>query len=371
MSGICGIVLPDQAVRPDAADLSAMVRALDVSGNGDVTVASLGMAVLGGQGFSRRTTGIASRQAHGRSVGLVFHGSLYDGPASSSRDGRQHDPCERILESYLDVGMPFLERLRGDFALALWDGRDETLYLATDRFRVQPLFYRLEQDRFLFASRMRSLAACPAPLSWTVNPEAIVQLVGSSAIPTPHTIFTEVKKLPPGHLLTYQHGTIRLQPYWEISFLHSNGVPERELAQRLRASVHEAVAIRLKTDGSPKRIGTFLSGGVDSSTVTGIMASLTEREVKSFSIGFHETRFDETSYARIAARAFGVEHHELVVTARDTHDVMAPLLEAFDEPFANASAIPTFLCARLAREHGVDILFAGDGGDELFAGNQR
>ena len=124
-------------------------------------------------------------------------------------------------------------------------------------------------------------------------------------------------------------------------------------------------------DAASKRVGTFLSGGIDSSTVTGLLAQRTGRAVTSFSIGFDEARFDEMNYARIAARAFGVEHRELIVTARDAYDVIPLLLDTFDEPFGNASAIPTYLCAKLAKEHGIDVLYAGDGGDELFAGNQR
>jgi asparagine synthase (glutamine-hydrolysing) len=133
----------------------------------------------------------------------------------------------------------------------------------------------------------------------------------------------------------------------------------------------DAISVRLEQENSIARIGTFLSGGVDSSTVTGVLTQLAKRSMKSFSIGFQEQRFNEINYARIAARAFGAEHYEYFVSPQDTYDVIPVLLEAFDEPFANASAIPTYYCAKIAREHGVDVLYAGDGGDELFAGNER
>jgi asparagine synthase (glutamine-hydrolysing) len=348
-----------------------MVQALTIAGQGDGFTVSLGSAGIGVQKSTRRLAGIAEVCIAKRPVVLAFYGSLYNlqelvalaEPASNALRG--------LVRLYVEDGMAFLERLRGEFTLALWDGREEVLHLATDRFRILPLFYCLEVDKLVFASRMRAILACPFPIKRTINPEAIVDVLAASVIPTPKTIFREVKKLPPGHLLTYRRGEVKLAPYWEINFLEADGAAEAELARKLRAHLAEAVSIRLAEDGMSSRIGTFLSGGVDSSTVTGVLAQLTERPLKSFSIGFDEQRFNELHYARIAARAFGAEHYEYLVTPRDTYTAIPVLLEAFDEPFANASAIPTYFCAKLAREHEVDVLYAGDGGDELFAGNER
>ncbi len=209
------------------------------------------------------------------------------------------------------------------------------------------------------------------PLAELFNLESIVDVVASSIIPTPKTIFREVKKLSPGHCLTYQSGTARVAPYWEIRFLNPTDSDTASLQRELKVQVADAISVRLETDGNSSRVGTFLSGGIDSSTVTGLLTRLAERPVKSFSIGFDEAKFNEIDYARIAARAFGSEHFEYFVTPRDVYDSIAMLMESFDEPFANASAVPTYFCAKLAKEHGVDTLYAGDGGDELFAGNQR
>jgi asparagine synthase (glutamine-hydrolysing) len=307
---------------------------------------------------------------HERPCALTFHGSLYN-PNAFLTGEEDMNPLLQLLRLYLKEGIAFVRRLRGEFALAIWDGREDKLHLVTDRFRVHPLLYYQDRDKLVFASHMKSLLACPFPLPTTINLEAIVDVVASSVIPTPKTIFCEVNKLPPGYVLTYQQGEIKLEPYWDISFLQSSGAGEAELSRRLQANFAEAVSVRLEGEADVDRIGTFLSGGVDSSTVTGVLTQLSRRPIKSFSIGFDEQRFNEIDYARIAAQAFGTEHHEYFVTPRDVYEAIPVLLEAFDEPFANASAIPTYFCSKVAREHGVEVLYAGDGGDELFAGNER
>jgi asparagine synthase (glutamine-hydrolysing) len=189
-------------------------------------------------------------------------------------------------------------------------------------------------------------------------------------IPTPTTIFHEVKKLPPGHLLSLRQGKLRVASYWDIKFSPSD-MSEGDLAAQLRRDFADAISVRLQQESSPDSVGTFLSGGVDSSTVTGVMTQLNKGPVRSFSIGFGEERFNEMEYARIAARAFASKHTEYFVTPKDVLDAVPVLLRAFDEPYANASAVPTYYCARIAKDQGVNILYAGDGGDELFAGNER
>ena len=179
-----------------------------------------------------------------------------------------------------------------------------------------------------------------------------------------------MKKLPPGHIFTCRNGQASIRQYWDFNFLEPDQASVDVLTQQLKAEFDDAVAARVAAD-TDRKIGAFLSGGIDSSTVTGVLTRLTHGPVKCFSIGFGEQRFNEMEYARIAARHFGSEHHEYYVTPQDTFDAIPKLLDSFDEPFANASAIPTYMCAKLAVEHGVDVLYAGDGGDELFAGNER
>jgi asparagine synthase (glutamine-hydrolysing) len=326
---------------------------------------------FGAQPFPGRWTGVAERLVAGAAVVVAFHGSLYGANGRAPWAAGAQDVVDAVLADYLTEGTGFLQRLRGEFAIAVWDGRDETLYLATDRFRVHPLFYWHAADGLAFASRMRSIEASPWARTLTIDPQAVVEVVGASAIATPRTIYREVRKLPPGHVLRYAHGQVRLAPYWEASFLDQDPSPESSLAERLRAVLVDAVSVRLAVDGPAERIGTFLSGGIDSSTVTGLVGRLGGQAPRCFSIGFGEERFNELRYARIAARAFGARHHEYFVTPQDVRDTIPVLIAAFDEPYANASAVPTYACARLARQHGVDVLYAGDGGDELFAGNER
>jgi asparagine synthase (glutamine-hydrolysing) len=371
VSGICGIAFQDQETTLDPMCLSPMVRRLDIVERGEGDTICLGSVGLGAQKFPGRLAGIAETTVYGVPIALAFHGSLYNLRDLRSSGALECDPLKVLLSLYVREGMMFVHQLRGEFAVAIWDGREHILSLATDRFRVHPLFYYHDQDKLIFASRMKGILACSLSLQPHINPEAVVDVVASSVIPTPKTIFQEVKKLPPGHILTYHNGAIRLTPYWEISFLQPDRASEAELARQLKAYLTEAISLRLGGDGISDRIGTFLSGGVDSSTVTGVLAQLSEHSVKAFSVGFGEPQFNEMSYAKIAARAFDAEHYEYFVTPQDTYNAIPVLLEAFDEPFANASAVPTYFCAKVAKEQGVNILYAGDGGDELFAGNER
>lgn len=371
MSGICGIVFHDKAKQLESIHLLSMVQALDASQRGESFTVSLGPIGFGAQRFSRRLAGVSKLISHERPLALAFHGSLYNLQDLFPGEKYDSDVMVALLRLYEEEGITFLQRLRGEFSLAIWNGSTETLYLATDRFRVHPLLYYQDNDKLVFASRMKGILASPFPIKQTINPEAIVSVVSSSFIPTPKTIFKEVKKLAPGHILTYQKKEIKLEPYWEINFLQPDPTKESQLARTLKTYFTEAISVRLKVDENPNRIGTFLSGGVDSSTVTGVLTQLVGHPIKSFSIGFEEQRFNEISYARIAAQAFGAEHYEYFVSPKDTYEVIPILLEGFDEPYGNASSIPTYFCAKLAREHGVDILYAGDGGDELFGGNER
>ncbi len=371
MSGICGIVLHNREEQLAPLHIEPMMRALHVFAPGESAQACLGAVTLGAVGFPGYVTGVAQSTLQRYPVALAFQGSLYNCGELFATEHSQNSPAQNLLHLYMQEGLELLQRLRGEFTLALWDGARAALYLATDRFRVHPLFYYQDQHRLVFASRMQGIMACPLPLQCTLNPDAIVDVVASSFIPTPKTVFREVQKLPPGHVLTYHRGETRLVAYWDINFLQTDHAGESALAHKLKTCFAEAVAIRLQHDGESKRLGAFLSGGVDSSTTTGVLTQLIKGPMKTFSIGFAEQRFNEIDYARIVSRAFGTEHHEYFVSAQDTYDVLPSLLEWFDEPYGNASAVPTYFCAKMAREHGVEVLYAGDGGDELFAGNER
>ena len=369
MSGICGVVLGQAGERmPESDVLAGMVRALGFNRS---EIQQVELAGEAGMGLLKERrdgwSGGARLVVQGQPVVLMVHGTLFShGFNRSAGEGA----AGTLLRSYLDKGIGAVHDVRGDFSAAVWDGRSHELFLITDRFRVHPLFYYEGDGRLIYASRMKSLLAAPFPLQRSINPYALVDVMAFSAITADRTVFREVKKLPPGHLLVWRDRAVSIRQYWDVDFLNPYPSPESVLKEQLKAEFDEAIAARLEADAGQK-IGAFLSGGIDSSTVTGVMTRLTKGPVPCFSIGFAEQRFNEMEYARIAARHFGSEHHEYYVTPQDTYDAIPKLLDSFDEPFANASAIPTYFCAKMAVEHGVDAMYAGDGGDELFAGNER
>jgi asparagine synthase (glutamine-hydrolysing) len=373
MGGICGIALSDRDAPGTGEALPRMLDALALQDAGQkpgqAATVEMGPVALGAVRSEGRVAGVAETKGWGSRLALAFHGSLYGVAESGNR--RNDDVASELLTLYLEKGLAFLARLRGDFALVLWDEAAGALHVATDRFRIHPIFYSCDRQRLVIASRLGAILALPGPTALTVEPAAVVDVIGSSAIATPRTVFEQVKKLEPGTVLTYRDGHVERARYWDVSFVRVDGRDERALAEDLRQRFREAIAVRLKSEEGSDRIGTFLSGGVDSSAVTGVLTELTKAPVKSFSIGFADERFNEIGYARLAARRFGSEHHEHVLTPEDACRTVPVIVNAFDEPFGNASAIATYFCAQLARAAGVKTLYAGDGGDELFAGNER
>jgi asparagine synthase (glutamine-hydrolysing) len=269
MSGICGVLAKSRDTRLAESAIHAMCSQLPLGAGHAVsktTTLALGPVLFGASLFGRQVGGVAQATRDGAPVGIVCYGSLYESDAASP------NPAEEILARYLRDGISFLDSFDGEISFALWDGRSEELHLATDRFRIQPLFYSDRPDQLVFASRIGAILKSPIPLATSIRPEAIVDTVASSAIPTPKTVFREIAKLPAGHLLVHRRGTTSLAPYWQADFLHPSAAREPDLAVELRDRFSEAVARRYRTDGAHERIGTFLSGGVDSSTVTGVSA---------------------------------------------------------------------------------------------------
>ena len=372
MSGICGVVAIDGGEKISSDCLLPMIRALAVDRNGEGDWICYPKVGLGNQRHRGSQHGTVELALGGSSLILSFDGNVYNWQELEPSRSGSGDPLLSILELYERSGLEFLSRLRGEFALAIWDGRQEVLHLATDRFRVHPIFYYFDhKDLFVFGSRVKAILACPFPVEHNVDPQAIVDLVARSHIPTPRSIFHEIQKIPPGHVLTFWNGKVELTSYWDINFLEPVSANERVLAGKLREVFHDALQVRYVEDTGQGNVGTFLSGGVDSSTITGVLSQLSTSPIKSFSIKFDEQRYNEVEYARIAAQSFGAEHYEYTVTAQDCINCLPILLDSFDEPFANASSIPTYFCSKFALEHDVPFLYAGDGGDELFAGNDR
>jgi asparagine synthase (glutamine-hydrolysing) len=265
-------------------------------------------------------------------------------------------------------GPGFLRRLRGAFSIVLWDRRQRSLLLAVDHFGLRRLYYAVGGDGIAFASRIAAVRAAPGQES-SIEPAAIFNYLNFGFIPAPRTPYTGIWRLPPGHVLQAQGGCVRLAPFWDMTYGEGRQREDRAAAAVYRLS-HQAVQDAFGRD-NPKETGAFLSGGTDSSTVVGLMTRLAGEPVHCFSIGFHEDRYDELRYAELAARQFGALHHTRIIKAEDALEALPDLVDAYDEPFGNNSAIGTFLCARMAREHGIRRLLAGDGGDEIFGGNER
>ena len=261
----------------------------------------------------------------------------------------------------------FVGKLRGAFSFVLWDRRERKLLAAVDGVGVKRLVYHHDAKALLIASRIDAITRHYG-VDREINPRAIANVLNFSANLAPETIFAKVQRLAPGTLLHFSNGQMRVDTYWDMRYPVESRSNEARLSRELESVVEQSVARNSYNDSSVG-LGAFLSGGTDSSTVVGLMARTGQAPVKAFSIGFQEQAFNELEYAELAAKRFGAEHHTYLVGPEDCFDALPQMIASFDEPFGNSSAIPTYFCARLAAEHGVGILLAGDGGDEMFGGN--
>lgn len=275
---------------------------------------------------------------------------------------------QAALAAYGRHGPRLLDRLRGEFALAVADAAG-SLLLATDRFGTHPIYYTQTGEGLLFASNLKALTAHPAA-SPDIDPQSLFDYLYFHCIPSPKTIFRGIGKLKPAERVEYWQGRLSATTYWMPGPEgKAEAATKPQLEEELRTLLRLAVAERCA--GSADAPGAFLSGGLDSSTVAGYLNEVLGGGARTFTIGFDASGYDETPYARTAATHFGTDHHEYFVKPADVVASVPRIAAFYDEPFGNSSAVPAFHCARLAREAGVTHLLAGDGGDELFAGNSR
>ena len=304
---------------------------------------------------------------------IVFNGEIYNYRplrqelASKGYLFQTHSDTEVILHLYEEEGEACVEKLRGMFAFAIWDQTQRSLFLARDRLGVKPLYYAIHEGRCLFGSEIKAIIA-DRTVPRELDLLALDLYFSLLYIPSPRTIYAHVSKLPPAHTLTVTPSGTRLRKYWEVHFDSSEfkQKSEQALAQELRALLREAVEIRLMSEVP---LGAFLSGGIDSSTVVALMAGLMKEPVSTSSVGFREDQFNELPYARMVAERYRTNHHEYVVDPQVT-EVIEKLSWFYDEPFADASAVPTYYVSKMAREH-VTVALSGDGGDENFGGYRR
>jgi asparagine synthase (glutamine-hydrolysing) len=379
MCGIAGIVdLQSRPVEPSLMRRLCDVlvhRGPDDEGyyiNGPVALGQRRLAILDVAG------GRQPMSNEDGTVWITFNGEIYNFRELRQRlEGLGHrfatrSDTEVIVHAYEQYGPECVKELRGMFAFALWDQRARMLMLARDRVGKKPLFYAEVDGQWMFASELQGLLAHPR-LSRQVDATAVDDYLTYGYIPAPKTIFQGVYKLPPAHYLTLKlradgarEPDVRIERYWRLAYEPKRKLSEREAAEGLLEALTEAVRLRLVADVP---LGALLSGGIDSSIVVALMSQLSDRPVKTFSIGFDEQEFDELPYARLVAERYATEHQEFVVRP-NALDVLPTLVRHYGEPFADSSAIATYYVAKLTREH-VKVALNGDGGDECLAGYER
>lgn len=387
MCGICGWIEFSQ--QAELAVAERMNASLAHRGPDDAGVVLLDNAAIANSRLSiiDLASGHQPIANQNESCWIVFNGEIYNFhdlreqlTTKGYRFSTRSD-TEVILHAYEEWGIDCVSRLRGMFAFAIYDRRQEAsgngdrgastrLILARDRVGKKPLYYYYDRKRFIFGSEIKAILAHPS-VPRRVRHNAIPLYLTYGYVPAPDTMFDDIYELPPGHSLMVQDKQVVMRQYWQVPAPGTRtthvGLCEQEYIDRLRQLFEHAVRVRLISDVP---LGAFLSGGLDSSLVVAIMSRLMNQPVKTFAIGFSdEPSFNELKYARTVADRYGTDHHEFTVSP-DAIDLLPKLVWHYDQPFADSSAIPSFLLAQMTRKH-VKVVLTGDGGDELFAGYER
>jgi len=367
MSGICGIC--EVGLEFSAGSVRPMLDAMALSDESE-------RDAFGGRsvaiGVARRWSFQRAGAAGGVSVAvdadIVDYDAIAEVLSESVAMVTATPTAELVIRLYTKVGADFVKSLHGAFAVALWDERQQTLVLGIDRLGIKSLYWYREGDRLLFATRAGAVRSVRRE-SPEANPDAVLQFLLFASVPAPMTSDRGMNKLRPGTVVQYAKGSISEKQYWDLEYPESDNHSPTHWSRALREGMRSAVHRHL-TGCEQSSTGSFLSGGTDSSSV---VAFVSERHcpAQTFSIAFDESAFSEIEFARTTAAKFGTRHHEKFVTPQDASDALDKIVAYYDEPFANSSAIGSYYCALLAREKGVGTLLAGDGGDELFGGNER
>jgi asparagine synthase (glutamine-hydrolysing) len=379
MCGITGFVDSSGTFGPDAlervvASMNGTLAHRGPDGSGTWVSPNEGVA------FGHRRLSIvdlsdrASQPALAGETALVFNGELYNFRAIAAELGiTAQGDTEVMLHAFRRWGCrEATSRFAGMFAFAYFDRAAGEMWLGRDRFGEKPLYYVEKHGRFAFASELKALRNFPG-LAWDIDPDAVENFLRFGFVPGPGTIYSGVSKLAPGHLLHVKLGknlAIESKPYWSLGEVANRNLAEEpagDYVERGRDLLRKLVTQYAQADVP---VGTFLSGGIDSSLVTAILKENVPGTVRTFTIGFQDGGFDEAPAARAVAKHLGTEHHEAYVGATEALSVIGKLPQIYDEPFADSSQIPTFLVSQLAQGH-VKVALSGDGGDELFAGYNR
>jgi asparagine synthase (glutamine-hydrolysing) len=369
--GIVGTVMAQAERRPDLRVLRRMADRIAHRGPDDE-----GFVVRGRAGLGMRRLKIIDLETGGQpmtgedgATWVVFNGEIYNYQELTRRltaAGHRFTTAsdtETIVHAWEDRAGGMLEDLEGMFAIAVWDECAQTLFLARDRLGIKPLYYATLPDQLVFASELKAIVEHPG-VNRELDPLALSEYLAHEYVPAPRTILRQVHKLPAGHWLAYVNGSVKVEPYWDLTGLRPREVPEAEAVERVRALLDTVVRDHLVSDVP---LGVFLSGGIDSSTVAALAARHARGRLKTFSIGFDDPSFDESGHARQVAQALGTDHHEAVLSLEKASGLIAGLPDLLDEPLGDASLLPTYLLAEFTRR-AVTVALSGDGGDEVFAG---
>ena len=372
MCGICGYIYLDRSKRPSEDVLKDMMNTLILRGPDDQGTYIKDNVALG----QRRLSIIDLEKGHqpmfneDGSVVIIYNGEVYNFRelrATLLEKGhvfKTHSDTEVIVHAYEEYGEDCLKHFNGMFAFAIWDSRNQTLFLARDRFGKKPLYYAFFDNQFIFGSELKAILKHPAAKK-EIDLNALSKYLAYEYVPSPYSIFKNIYKLEAGCMLSLKDGKTRIERYWDLRFERRPILNIKETERQLLGLLKESVKKRLISDVP---LGVFLSGGIDSSAVVCMMAELMNpKDIKTFSVGFKEKSFDESNDARRIAKFFGTDHHEEILSPDTMLDVLPDILDLLDEPFADSSIIPTYLVSKFTRQH-VKVALGGDGGDELFLG---
>ena len=373
MCGITGICLPDKEGVVSAEDLRRMTAVMSHRGpDGE------GLHLDAGVGLGHRRLSIIDLEggdqpifSEDKSLAIIFNGEIYnykelrDDLIKAGYQFRTHSDTEVIVHLYHQKGEACVEDLNGMFAFVIWDSNLRKLFAARDRMGEKPFYYaELTDGTFIFASEIKSILACRFFTQPQVDPQAIDDFFAYGYVPTPRSIYSNIKKLPAAHSLSWQGGKVTIQRYW--SHLDATTIQVAsgsELLEQVQSLISDSIRLRLRSDVP---VGAFLSGGIDSSLIVAMASEVATDPLSTFSVGFSESEFDESSFARQIADKYQTVHHDIVVGNMDL-DKFPDLVRQFDEPFADPSAVPTYYVTHAASQH-LKVCLSGDAGDELFAG---
>lgn len=376
MCGICGKISFNNSESIDARLIGRMAGLLKHRGPDDAGIYINENGTVG-LGHRRLSVIDLSQAAHqpmsneDRSVWIVYNGEIYNfQELRGILEKKGHTFCSRtdtevIIHLYEELGTACVKELRGMFAFCLWDEKRKRMLLARDRLGQKPLNYAIKNAGLVFASEIKSILQEPA-VTREVDINALDYYLAYQYVPAPETMFSGIKKLPPAHILVWENGRIKIEKYWSLDLQNKVDMPEEEIGRRLTDLLTEAIKIRLISDVP---LGVFLSGGIDSSAIVGLMSRLGGPAIKTFSIGFEEQSFNELKYARKIAKIFSTEHHEYIVKP-EALNILPKIIWHFNEPFADSSCIATYYLSKITRQK-VTVALSGDGGDESFAGYER